>query len=73
MKNVTLKNDLNEILTNAKDLVIEKGNISGNAINIYYAEPKNEDFGTYTYYANEANRNADFDELQKLIAQKNEQ
>lgn len=72
MNNVSLKNDLNEILANAKDLVIEKGGISGNSINIYNATT-NEDFGTYTYYGNEANRNADFDNLQSLITEKNEQ
>lgn len=72
MNNVSLKNDLNEILEKSKDLVIEKGGISGNAISIYYAS-SNEDFGTYTYYTNEANRNADFDKLEALIKEKNEQ
>lgn len=69
MNNVSLKNDLNEILEKSNDLVIEKGGISGNSISIYYLS-SNEDFGTYTYYANETNRDADFDALQSLIKEK---
>jgi hypothetical protein len=73
MNNVSLKNDLNEILEKSNDLVIEKGSIGGNSISIYSEKPIYEDFGTYTYYANEANRDADFDALQSLIKEKNEQ
>lgn len=69
MNNVQLKKDLKEIKSkfNPK-MSIEKSSVGGNSISIF-DDATNEDFGTYTYYANVDARDKDFD---KLITSLNE-
>lgn len=72
IKNLGLKSDLKEILNNPTNIGnVSKGDVSGNSIEITFNEPLA--FSSYTYYENESERDADFDVLQTLIKNQNEE
>ena len=67
MKNTELIKDTKTIVARAKGLVIEKGEMTNNAvINVYVAHP-HEDIGTYPYYGRVDERDMDFNELKALV------
>jgi hypothetical protein len=66
ISNFALKRDLKEILSNPQNITrIEKGDVSGNSIEIEFKEPISS--SSYTYYDNEKNRDKDLTELETLI------
>ena len=65
MKNGTLNYDLKGILANPK-VIITKGDVSGNSIEICVNEPSYIDLGSFTYYGRVNDRDSDFNELIKL-------
>ena len=66
-----LKNDLKQILQKPNKIVsVEKGTVSGFSIEIEETDPQS--FSSYTYYEDEKLRDADFDELQTLIKENDE-
>lgn len=69
--NIALKNDLKQILQKPNKIVsVEKGTVSGFSIEIEETDPQS--FSSYTYYEDEKLRDADFDELQTLIKENDE-
>jgi hypothetical protein len=64
--NIGLKNDLKVILENPGNVSrVEKGTVSGFSIEVYFKEEMA--FSSYVYYEDQKLRDADFDELQRLI------
>ena len=69
--NIALKNDLKQILQKPNKIVsVEKGTVSGFSIEIEETDPQS--FSSYTYYEDEKLRDADFDELETLIKENDE-
>jgi len=66
MYNSRLKIDLKEILADKSQIEIEKSSIGGSAITITN-EASSEDFSSYIYYERIDERDADFNELEKLL------
>jgi hypothetical protein len=70
IKNIGLKNDLKEIIGNPTNISkISKGDVSGNSIEVTFKNP--QAFSSYTYYENESLRDADYQELERLISENN--
>lgn len=68
MKNVSLKRSLDEILQNPQNVVVKKGTISGNSIEIEY-QNSNEN-QSFCYYNNENDRDADLNNVINLLKEK---
>jgi hypothetical protein len=67
--NIALKNDLKQILKDpTKYVEVRKGDVSGFSIEI---EEDPQAFSSYTYYDNENLRDADYQELERLISENN--
>jgi hypothetical protein len=70
IKNIGLKNDLKEIVGNPTNIGnVSKGDVSGNSIEVTFNDP--QAFSSYTYYENESLRDADYQELERLISENN--
>jgi hypothetical protein len=68
MNNIQLEKELKLILENKKNISsINKGEVSGNSIEIEYIEP--QAYESYVYYDNAEHRDLDFDELTKQITE----
>ena len=64
--NIGLKNDLKLILENPGNVSrVEKGTVSGFSIEVDFKEEMA--YSSYVYYEDEALRDSDFNELQRLI------
>ena len=66
MYNTRLKIDLKEILADKSQVEIEKSDIGGSSITLTN-ESASEDFSSYIYYDRVDERDADFNELEKLL------
>lgn len=66
MKNLALKADIKMIFLQKDEVEIFTGTVSGNSISVTN-KITNEDIGTYMYYNNVENRDADFSELESLL------
>lgn len=66
MKNIALKNELKELLSNSTNIVVTKGSVSGCSIEI---EHKNEPlcYDSLCYNGKVADRDSDFIELTALL------
>lgn len=72
IKNIGLKKDLQEMLENPDNILkIEKGEMSGNSIEVWFKEPAT--FTSNTYYDKEALRDADYEHLMKHIEESKKQ
>jgi hypothetical protein len=66
MHNSRLKIDLKEILADKSQITIEKSSIGGSSITLKN-QAASEDFSSYIYYDRIEERDADFNELEKLL------
>lgn len=68
MYNTRLKTDLKEILADKSQIKIEKSSIGGSSITLTN-QAASEDFSSYIYYDRVGQRDADFNELEKLLTE----
>ena len=66
--NHVLKSEVKDLIKNIDNLIIEKGDISGNSIEVENKITQSK--SSYVYYDNNKHRDNDFEELLKLITEK---
>lgn len=70
MKNQSLKRSLDEILKDPQNVIVRKGSISGNSIEVEFQNTTENQ--SFCYYNNEKDRDTDIENVVSLLKEEDE-